>query len=421
MKSETTNSRGFQTSLLARTTPILLFPKKVRKLHHSWRLYDLLSALVGSLALIFAIIDYENRWDESRTHRTCRQHETHTAWRVAITVLSLASMSFATMRHIIKIRWLDFVNKSRQVRLAKRRSVLKLQFLLELCVLAIFPYPYFDQTFHIYEPINKSQELVNVCYYWSEFLFILMFMRVILLFRAILNFSMYLDDNAYAFCRDLDVKSNARFTFRCLVKDSPLLMITAALIPTTLILSVIMRVFERPMEEVTLFDHRYYSNTLWLVCQTIFNSAYGDIYPSSTGGRSISIISAVLGVCAFSYFVFIIERTLSLTGKESKAYSKINQSWPAGKVILRSLQFYVAKKKYGNEHVEVIVKLEALRDAMSNYRVMIETLKGKASIADEAGVEPHSKDVYALLRKIDRKVGKIEKQVATILDKQAHS
>mmetsp|Transcript_12344 Transcript_12344/g.23414 ORF Transcript_12344/g.23414 Transcript_12344/m.23414 type:complete len:427 (+) Transcript_12344:485-1765(+) len=417
MKSEASlYSKDIRTSLLQRQHALQVLPKKARKLHHSWRLYDLASAIAGSLALIFAVVDYEHRWDDDRTHRTCRQLETHTAWRVAITVLSIAAMSFATMRHLKKSLWLELVKKTRHVKPTNKRNLLKLQFLLEICILAIFPYPYFDATFHIYEPINASFDLINVCYYWSEILFILMFLRAIPLIRALLNFTKYLDDNAFTFCRNNDVKSNARFTFRCLVKDSPLYSITLALIPTILIFSVIVRVFERPMEEVSGFDHRYYTNTLWLVCQTLFNSAYGDIYPISTGGRAVSIISAVLGVCAFSYFVFVIERTLSLTTKENKAYSKINKSRPAAKVILRSLEYHIIKKKYGAQDSEAIKKLNALLAALTNYRSVVENLKRKASIQEEVGGDQNSNHhIFTLLRKIDRKVTNMETQITYLM------
>jgi hypothetical protein len=399
--------KEMQTSLLTRTS-LALLPRRARKLHHRWRLYDLASALVGSLALILAIVDYEHRWDDDRTSRTCRAEETSSGWRIAIAVLSFAAMSFATMRHIVKIQWLDLVNKSRQVRLVKPRAVVKLQFLLELCVFGVFPYPYLESTFHFYEPINKSLELVNVCYYWSEVLFILMFLRVIPLCRAILNFSKYIDDTAYAFCRDLDVKSNARFTFRCLVKDQPLLMLIAFLVPCILILSVVMRVFERPMEAVSQFNHRYYTNTLWLVAQTVFNVSYGDIYPSSTGGRFVSITASVLGVCAFSYIVFIIERTLSLTSKENKAYTKVNKSRAAALVILKSLKYYSVKRKYGADDAEVVMRFYSVTVALSQYRAINESLKSKTSIADEVRREDPNHDLHALLKKIDRKVNKIE-------------
>jgi hypothetical protein len=405
-------AREIQTSLLNRRSQAIL-PKRARKLHHSWRLYDLASALVGSLALILAIVDYEHTWDDDRTSRTCRAKADNSGWRIAITVLSVAAMSFATMRHIVKTQWLNLVNKSRQVRLVKPRSVVKLQFLLELSIFGVFPYPYLDSTFHFYEPINKSLEVVNVCYYWSEVLFILMFVRVIPLFRATLNFSMYLDDTAYAFCRDLDVKSGARFTFRCLVKDQPLLMLLVFLIPMILILSAIMRVFERPMEAISQFNHRYYTNTLWLVAQTVFNTSYGDIYPSSTGGRAVSIIASVLGVCAFSYIVFIIERTLSLTSKENKAYTKINKSRAAALVILKSLQYYSFKAKNGAEDAEVVMRFYSVTVALSHYRSIIESLKSKTSIADEVRREAPNHDLHALLKKIDRKVNQIE----TKLDK----
>jgi hypothetical protein len=403
-----------RATLLGRTSSKIT--TKARDLQTKWRLVDLASALSAMLALLFAIVDYEERWNDDRTHSSCQMTPVTESYRFAILALSLAAIVLASVRHYIRVQWINTVNIARGVYMARRKGLLNLKFFVEVLILGVFPYPALSSELHITQVVDTSLSLVSLCYYWSELLFIVMFCRVFFLFRAIINFSKYFSDTSYAFCKDLEIKPNVRFSYRCLIRESPVVMLAVFLVSANAICTVIMRVFERPMQDLSGFDHKYFISTLWLVSQTIFSVAYGDIYPVTTGGRSVSVLCSIVGVCSFSFLVFLIERAVSLNSKERQVFVKINLVKTAARCVFFAIKYYHAKKHLGansQKAKELYIKMLEALDA--NHR-RIEFLEGKASIADEIMVETQSKEMMAVMRRIEKRVNRM--QLDYCLDKQ---
>lgn len=403
-RSEQRHKR-LKATLLGHTSKKLT--SRAKQLQTRWRLFDIASALTGTLALLFAIVDYEKRWSDDRTHSTCQMTDTTDGYRYVILLLSLIAIVLATARHIVRVDWVNTVSAAREVHLSKRVNFLNFKFLIEVGSLVIFPYPSLNSELHIGQAIDSSLSLVNLCYYWSEMLFIGMFVRVFFLFRAIVNYSKYLSDTSYAYCKDLDIKPNVRFAYRNLIRESPVVMLVIFLVFANLILGIILRVFERPMEDVSGVNHKYYLSSLWLVSQTIFSCAYGDIYPWTTGGRAVSIMSSVIGVAVFSYLVFLIERAISLTAKERKVFSKINLVPSASQVVFLSFRYSSAKSRLGPTHETAKELYRRLMEALDKHSKMLEYMNSKASIADEIMVELESKQLMAMMRRIERKINRL--------------
>lgn len=63
---------------------------------------------------------------------------------------------------------------------------------MDIAVLALHPLPYFDPTFTM-RCINLADKtkFIEVEYKWSHVLLALMFLRVILIIRSLLNFQIY--------------------------------------------------------------------------------------------------------------------------------------------------------------------------------------------------------------------------------------
>eukprot|EP00359_Climacostomum_virens_P005633 CAMPEP_0204915246 /NCGR_PEP_ID=MMETSP1397-20131031/13281_1 /ASSEMBLY_ACC=CAM_ASM_000891 /TAXON_ID=49980 /ORGANISM="Climacostomum Climacostomum virens, Strain Stock W-24" /LENGTH=414 /DNA_ID=CAMNT_0052087197 /DNA_START=61 /DNA_END=1302 /DNA_ORIENTATION=- len=397
--------RNLKQTLLGYTSKKLT--SQANTLKTRWRIFDFASTIASTLALFLAIVDYEKRYDNDRTHSTCSMHDISDGYRYVILLLSVVAIVLATIRHVIRVQWVNTVSIAREVYLTRRASLLNYKFLLEVIVLAIFPYPAFDSELHISQAVDASFSLVNLCYYWSEMLFIGMFVRVFFFFRAIVNYSKYLNDTSYAFCKDLDIKPNVRYAYRNLIRERPVIMLLVFLVLANLILAEIMRVFERPMDDFSNFNNKYFLSSLWLVAQTIFSCAYGDIYPWTTGGRGVAIFSSVIGVCVFSYLVFLIERAISLTTKERKVFVKINLVPTAARIVHLSFRYFNAKRQLGVNSPRAQEYFARLMDALDNHRSMTEFLNGKASIADEIVVELQSKELFNMMRRIERKVNRL--------------
>ncbi|TNV85205.1 hypothetical protein FGO68_gene15084 [Halteria grandinella] len=133
--------------------------------------------------------------------------------RIAIMIMTIFSVASVVMRHHFLIRWrleqykiallecmIGTQDENRQKKLKKlsRSTVLKSpQFYTDLLILIIQPIPYFDGVVNM-ECINIKDhaEFVNVPFQINSILLSLMCGRLVLITRALLNYSVYTDKHA---------------------------------------------------------------------------------------------------------------------------------------------------------------------------------------------------------------------------------
>lgn len=85
-----------------------------------------------------------------------------------------------------------------------------------------------------------------VNYTLSDFLLAFMFLRIILLVRAIFNYTMFTDLYAKRLCESYGFTANVRFTFKCFIIRNPGLTVVCTLTTSVLVLAYILRIFEVP-------------------------------------------------------------------------------------------------------------------------------------------------------------------------------
>jgi hypothetical protein len=86
-----------------------------------------------------------------------------------------------------------------------------------------------------------------------------------------------------------------------------------------------LRIFERPLSEVSGQDFNNFYNSFWNVIITMTTVGYGDVYPSSIGGRILGIFMCIWGVLLVSLFVVTISEQLELTQLQKNAYVLIQR------------------------------------------------------------------------------------------------
>lgn len=196
-----------------------------------------------------------------------------------------------------------------------------------LCPLPIeFIAPFMNDRFH-----DKTLYAVNV------FLSIMMFFRLYWLCRVMLLHSRYchfeyLDIIAYFFRVFTDASSrsiaglnrvnfNARFILKTLMTICPgtMLMIFTAFL--WIIAGWILRLCEREYMTPDKYNDINYVNSIWLVAITFLSVGYGDIVPKTNCGRSMAIVTGILGTCASSMVVAVIARKLELTRAEKHVHN----------------------------------------------------------------------------------------------------
>lgn len=104
---------------------------------------------------------------------------------------------------------------------------------------------------------------------------------------------------------------------------------TQTLIITFLVSSIIsaymLRIFERPLSELSDRDLDSYYTSLWMVIITMTTVGYGDVYPQSFGGRIMGIGLCYWGVLLVSLFVVTVSKQLELTQLQKNSYLLIQR------------------------------------------------------------------------------------------------
>ncbi|KAI6179492.1 Small conductance calcium-activated potassium channel protein [Aphelenchoides besseyi] len=155
-----------------------------------------------------------------------------------------------------------------------------------------------------------------------------MFFRLYWICRVMLLHSRLFTDASSRSIAGLNrVNFNARFILKTLMTLCPgtmLLVFTASL---WIIAGWILRQCERhhigdPASSYRMaVKHQNYLNSLWMIAITFLSVGYGDIVPNTYCGRTVAVITGVLGTCTSSMVVAVIARKLELSRAELSVHN----------------------------------------------------------------------------------------------------
>lgn len=322
-----------------------------------WRLCEVISAIFSIIGWVVATIDYEVRYASDRDHGNCAQKEENNVLRWLDVCLTIISLLFLLLRHTAKRQW-NF-EKLRQKSVTEK-SVLSPQhslfhfttrLLAECVILCIFPYPDVEGNIYVDQRSRKSAISIefiktDACYTVSEILYVLMLLRFFFILRAAINMSKFMDGHSKQICQKYRVKANMRFALRALVKASPFWMMVIFVLPTALLASVAIRVFERPYMDINGQDFGDYRNCIWFTYVTMTTIGYGDYVTATELGRFVAIIIGVWGVFVFSMMIYIIDNTFQMSKQQNKSFFKIKQTREAAALIEAFFVFIIVRKEH---------------------------------------------------------------------------
>jgi hypothetical protein len=126
------------------------------------------------------------------------------------------------------------------------RKLYSLTFFFDVLIMLINPIPYYD--FIIVFPCLNiiHTEPVKVYYLLSDFLLAFMFMRVVFVFRSVINYSLFMDIYSKRLCATYGFSANTKFALKCYIKDNPGPTVMLTLLASIVILAYLMRLFELP-------------------------------------------------------------------------------------------------------------------------------------------------------------------------------
>lgn len=354
-----------------------------RNQYNRWRYGEFLSAGFSLLGLIVQTIDYEQRYSPDREHFNCMENKVDQYYRWLCVGFSLAAVAFQVLRHTTKHQWEQLKARQRlssDIDFRAKSSLLTVGLFLDLSVLCIFPYPYVSGRVEQPERYYLNEESLwrdtTICYTWAEILYVLMFLRVYLILRCLFVYYSLMDRHSRFTASHWNVKANIRFTIRSLIRLRPYTMLFLFWIPISVILAIMMRVFERPFQDCTNLDFEPYYNALWMATMTITTVNFADFYPSTHLGRVVAQIAGIWGLFLISMMVLIMTRSFSLTWKQQEALQRISHSRQAAKVIIAAFLLLIARKRHGTFSAHWKHRREALEAEVANFKQIEQVLGG---------------------------------------------
>jgi hypothetical protein len=328
------------------------------ELFENWRNSELISAGFANLGLIFATLDYEFFYAEHRTHTNCAVKEDSDLFRYLILMSSIVALFFLCMRHLAKSYWkaylyeiegkglvrTTFVEKYAQ-KIKKQSRFFRPILALEVLSLLIQPYPAVNA--HISLPFRYENRNMIICYTLSELCYCFMFFRLLMLFRAIGNFTPYENYVARRHCIRCNVRTNMRFSFKCLLKMYPMpIVIFVVCLPLMLVLGCMVRIFERPLVDLSEKEWEDPLNGIWFMFSTMSTIGYGDYIPFSYLGRTVTVFGYIAGGFVFALIMVSVQKEVSLTENQTKAFSTVLLTNEAARTIQAAMRYHIAKVRF---------------------------------------------------------------------------
>lgn len=213
------------------------------------------------------------------------------------------------------------------------------EFIIEICMLLIFPIPYYD--LYIKYEIGKD----TIVYLLSEFLLAFMFVRVYFLVRSFMNYSQYMDSYAKELCKSYGFQSDVIFTLKSQIVLNPEVTVLYLFFGTVVISAYIVRILEVPYFRTQDSEFDSYFTAVWWTVVTLTTIGYGDISPCTPPGQMFAMALAFWGALLVSLLVVACSSIFQLSSKQDIAVSHVKMTRTAAEVITKGFRYFMAKKK----------------------------------------------------------------------------
>lgn len=142
------------------------------------------------------------------------------------------------------------------------------------------------------------------------------------------------------------------YAILCELTFNPMRFISMVFVLFVTLYAYLLRIYEQPYfaalskDDGNFEEMNSYLTALWLVIITVTTVGYGDYSAGTLPGRIITIMIAIKGIFLMAVVVGVVSEKFQLdsTGKMAVVHHKVTIE--ARNVIVRSIQFFRAKKRY---------------------------------------------------------------------------
>ena len=189
-------------------------------------------------------------------------------------------------------------------------------FISEIILAIIHP----NLGFHYLKHTTDNNWYLEVLKYnINDFIILLSFLRIYVLFRFLIVMSNYFSAKALRVSKMVGKGLDHTFAIKCLIKVKPYMFVCILGVLSVAGLSFMLRIIEGPVfnkkfedgvDTSNIIDFRSMNNCIWVVCVTMTTVGYGDFYPYTNLGRLIALITAIIGNIVMSLMIVSLQNSL---------------------------------------------------------------------------------------------------------------
>lgn len=320
-----------------RKRTITLKQERCEKLHRHMKILDSLLILLSNIGLVLEIYNYETNMHNQRNDRIINQD-------LDIKIKYATLISTVICLILAYIRSLTAFQMSREHKMLLEdpthtyyTSSSFRSFMIDVAILSIFPYPFFD--FEMEFDQLKGKLYLN---FGSICLSYMMF-RFLFLFRLFLYYSKWSTVKVQIICREYGAYEPLRFALKALLKDRPQYLLLPVFAISTVAFGIAVQIYEKPfhkklLEGETDPDFSYLYNCMWLVLLTMTTVGFGDFYARTHVGRFITIMALIWGTFLISLMIIMLNNYVVFSRPQEKSFNYLTKLFTS-----RQLKDYASK------------------------------------------------------------------------------
>ncbi|BFZ09660.1 hypothetical protein BsWGS_12699 [Bradybaena similaris] len=269
------------------------------------------SLILAVLGILLMVIETEL----SAAHIISRADVASILLKLCITASTVSLLVFIFMYHRLGVQLFTVNNSMDNWRLAINCQRI-LSAVSEILICMIHPIPgEFYVSWYTTDSDGDQSEPVRVPL--DVVLSLPMFLRLYLVCRFLMLHSRLYQD---ASCQSLGALNRIHFNFRFIFKSFmalyPDYFLCVFMISLFIITSWTLRLCEMYNDARHANVHGNFFNSMWLIAITFLTVGYGDIVPNSYCGRSIAVITGIMGTGCTALVVAVLARKLELSQAE---------------------------------------------------------------------------------------------------------
>jgi hypothetical protein len=104
------------------------------------------------------------------------------------------------------------------------------------------------------------------------------------------------------------------------------------------VLAQILRIYERPLSDVSGHNFNKYATAVWNIIVTMSTVGYGDVFPKTRFGHIIGAFICIWGVVVMSMFVVTLSEGLEFTSPQKNSYILLQRLYYRDQLQIRAVK-----------------------------------------------------------------------------------